>query len=226
MEVAEPPGPPGWYSDPEGLAIFRWWNGAAWTKHTADPAVPSRPDRPQRYRRIAPPGWRRWLLIGLGLTWLGTCGASMPYMDFPPGDWYSPVIVNDTAAPVTVSTCFDDRCSQFDHDGVRLEPRQRRSALQAETHGGTRFAVQDARSGQLIGCLTPSSSPDGEVDNARQLRVGEVTPCGQPVPSPAYPRWVAATVIVSVAAAAAVLLLAAANWLLTRPGRAGVQATD
>jgi hypothetical protein len=32
-----PPGspPPGWYSDPSGSFAWRWWDGRAWTSHTA-----------------------------------------------------------------------------------------------------------------------------------------------------------------------------------------------
>jgi hypothetical protein len=27
---------PGWYADPQGVALYRWWDGLAWTSHTAD----------------------------------------------------------------------------------------------------------------------------------------------------------------------------------------------
>jgi hypothetical protein len=30
--------PAGWYTDPNNAFLYRWWNGAAWTEHTA-PAV-------------------------------------------------------------------------------------------------------------------------------------------------------------------------------------------
>ncbi|NEK59906.1 DUF2510 domain-containing protein [Geodermatophilus sabuli] len=26
--------PPGFYTDPQGLAPMRWWDGYAWTEHT------------------------------------------------------------------------------------------------------------------------------------------------------------------------------------------------
>ena len=34
---------PGWYADPHGIALYRWWDGLAWTAHTAagQPANPS-----------------------------------------------------------------------------------------------------------------------------------------------------------------------------------------
>jgi hypothetical protein len=27
---------PGWYADPQGHAVYRWWDGLTWTAHTAD----------------------------------------------------------------------------------------------------------------------------------------------------------------------------------------------
>jgi hypothetical protein len=33
---------PGWYADPQGVSVYRWWDGLAWTAHTAagQPANP------------------------------------------------------------------------------------------------------------------------------------------------------------------------------------------
>ncbi|HEX4432030.1 MAG TPA: DUF2510 domain-containing protein [Frankiaceae bacterium] len=33
---------PGWYADPQGVSVYRWWDGIAWTAHTANgqPANP------------------------------------------------------------------------------------------------------------------------------------------------------------------------------------------
>ena len=35
--------PPGWYADPHGAPIYRWWDGQAWTEYTSGPgpAVPA-----------------------------------------------------------------------------------------------------------------------------------------------------------------------------------------
>jgi hypothetical protein len=27
--------PPGWYRDPDGRDVQRWWDGQAWTEHTS-----------------------------------------------------------------------------------------------------------------------------------------------------------------------------------------------
>ena len=34
------PPPPGWFPDPSGQPQLRWWDGAAWTSHTAAPSAP------------------------------------------------------------------------------------------------------------------------------------------------------------------------------------------
>jgi hypothetical protein len=42
MTLSQSPSP-GWYADPQGIAGHRWWDGIAWTAHTADsqPISPS-----------------------------------------------------------------------------------------------------------------------------------------------------------------------------------------
>jgi hypothetical protein len=32
---------PGWYADPQGVALYRWWDGTAWTASTADGQQPA-----------------------------------------------------------------------------------------------------------------------------------------------------------------------------------------
>lgn len=33
--MTSPPGPPsGWYNDPQGVPVERWWDGVRWTEHT------------------------------------------------------------------------------------------------------------------------------------------------------------------------------------------------
>jgi uncharacterized RDD family membrane protein YckC len=32
--------PPGWYPDPTGQSLHRWWDGARWTEHTGTPPSP------------------------------------------------------------------------------------------------------------------------------------------------------------------------------------------
>ena len=33
--LPKPPAPEGWYADPAAVSAHRWWDGAAWTSHTA-----------------------------------------------------------------------------------------------------------------------------------------------------------------------------------------------
>jgi hypothetical protein len=139
-------------------------------------------------------------------------------MDFPPGDHYSPVIVNNTTSPVRVATCDDEVCTKLDHsDGVRVLPRKRTSALLASTFGGSRFVVLDAGSGERLGCLTPSWSSTGMVDHPRVLRTGAAAPCGAPPPHRTLPAWLMPVFAMSIVAATLGVVIAAANWLATRP---------
>jgi len=218
MEAGVPPAPQGWYADPYGVAPLRWWDGATWTTHIAAPAARSdRNTRSSLLARLAPRGWRRWVLLTFVLLWLGSCGASLPYMDLPPGDYYSPVVVNDTSTAVRIASCADDHCGRFDSYEVEVQPKERTSSLLANTHGGTRFVAIDPISEQRLGCLTPSWSYNGEVDRSRVLRVAAATPCDQPVPDPGYPRWVIPISATSVVAAVVVLSVAGLSWARTRP---------
>jgi hypothetical protein len=36
---SQPPRPPGWY--PDDLGVMRFWDGKAWTEHTAPPPPPT-----------------------------------------------------------------------------------------------------------------------------------------------------------------------------------------
>lgn len=35
--------PPGWYRDPSGPHLERWWDGTAWTEHRRPPELPAPP---------------------------------------------------------------------------------------------------------------------------------------------------------------------------------------
>lgn len=50
---------PGWYVDPSGVAPFRFWDGARWTRHTS-PVVPD-PGRPAA--QAGPPPSHRWYTL-------------------------------------------------------------------------------------------------------------------------------------------------------------------
>ncbi|MGX1563967.1 DUF2510 domain-containing protein, partial [Streptomyces sp. NPDC055509] len=41
--------PPGWYPDPHGPHLERWWDGTAWTEH---PSPPPSAHHPYRYPRF------------------------------------------------------------------------------------------------------------------------------------------------------------------------------
>lgn len=65
-------------------------------------------------------------------------------MDLPPGDYYSPVVLNDTTQPVLLTTCIDEACKRFDRSfEVNMQPGQRRSALHLLDHGIKRRSSSD-----------------------------------------------------------------------------------
>jgi hypothetical protein len=37
-QPSQPAPPPGWYTDPGNGLLYRWWDGSAWTQHTAPAA--------------------------------------------------------------------------------------------------------------------------------------------------------------------------------------------
>lgn len=41
--------PPGWYADPQGSGVLRWWDGQGWTEHTGAAAGPEIPGQPRSY---------------------------------------------------------------------------------------------------------------------------------------------------------------------------------
>jgi hypothetical protein len=46
--------PAAWYADPAGSPLLRWWDGATWTAHTVDPAIPPATSLPESARVAAP----------------------------------------------------------------------------------------------------------------------------------------------------------------------------
>ncbi len=47
--------PAGWYPDPSGFAVWRWWDGYTWTGHVSSP--PSSPPQPAFVGQPLPPGF-------------------------------------------------------------------------------------------------------------------------------------------------------------------------
>ena len=60
----------GWYADPQDPALLRWWDGAGWTMHTHDPAVPTAHHGPL-------PRWWGGLTVALQLGLLLDLAASL-----------------------------------------------------------------------------------------------------------------------------------------------------
>ncbi len=157
---------------------------------------------------LGPPRRTRALVVALALISLGTCAAALPYMDFPPGDWYSPTVRNDTSMAVRITNCANDTCTHLDTlNHSDLLAGQSEHDMLANARGGTQFVVLDASTGASLGCLRPDSDPMGAVNSPRRLDVSQVQPCGH-VRTPPGPRWVVwafSSSVLSGAALAAVL---------------------
>jgi hypothetical protein len=63
--------PAGWYSDPNGSASLRWWDGASWTDHYA-PGVAVVAERPKIPTETKIDGIWIWLIAALPLVSIAT----------------------------------------------------------------------------------------------------------------------------------------------------------
>jgi hypothetical protein len=44
----------GWYFDPDGAFLMRWWDGHAWTEHTSPMQVPAAASTPEPQAVVTP----------------------------------------------------------------------------------------------------------------------------------------------------------------------------
>ena len=71
MSTPTPQAPAGWYQDPDGSGLLRWWDGTAWTEHragtTAATTVSARPALPEGTRVDTVWSWLVALLPLIGI---------------------------------------------------------------------------------------------------------------------------------------------------------------
>jgi hypothetical protein len=158
-------------------------------------------------------------IVVLSTLWLGTCMAVAPFMDLPPGDWYSPTIHNDTSESVQIVQCANDDCSRRDSgsdNAVVIGPGRTSDYLLADAHGGTVFAVLTG-SGEMVGCLVPDSDPTGMVEHPRRLDVSSAARCG--IATSSGPGWVLPVAAVSLAAGTSLAAVQVVRLLRRRRAR-------
>jgi hypothetical protein len=156
---------------------------------------------------VGPPGWMRVLVLALATVALATFSAAVPYVDLPPGDYYSPTVHNDTANAVQIGECADDAACTHVLDATSrvLAPNASTTAMQANARGGTQLMVSAVPSRLRLGCLIPDSDAKGEVHSPRRLEVSAAGQCG--VTLAAAPSWVLPTFLVWVVSAVTLVAL-------------------
>ena len=116
---------------------------------------------------------------------LASCLGAISVADLPPGDWYEPTIVNDTAHSIIVRHCTDERCSVANQETVAVIAAGSRQAIhQASAHGGDVFAIGNGA--QQLGCLAAPGEATGDVGHV-ELRVSQAGRCRPSYPP--TPRW-------------------------------------
>ena len=84
-QPAQEPVPAGWYDDPGGQAALRWWDGSAWSDHTAARPVGiagTAPDRPSVDPATPIYGPFIWLMVLLPLLAIGTLFLYQPQVHY------------------------------------------------------------------------------------------------------------------------------------------------
>ena len=61
--------PAGWYADPQGMPVIRWWDGNTWTEHTQAPMPPQMPMPHPYLMQTGSPGgaYARSILTVIGI---------------------------------------------------------------------------------------------------------------------------------------------------------------
>lgn len=78
---------PGWYLDPQGNGLYRYWDGAAWTAHTAPVAAPPVPSPPPT--DWGPSNATHWLLP-VGRSWQSITAGYLGFLCLV--IWFVPVL--------------------------------------------------------------------------------------------------------------------------------------